>query len=232
MRTMAARHFGALKNAIRSLEQCYSENLPNTEIPPGPRLEFPYPLSYTCINTSSTRDFTYKSQMDNSKLLFAAAETPDNEMICIKFVRHYSKDVHVFCASKGFAPILKGLEELSGGWWMVVMEMIGDDYCRLSDLPPPYTHCQDVIEKVTSLHQANYVHGDVRGTNIMVKKDGTQGFKLVDFDWSGKIGQAQYPMNVYRGPRLWRPTGVEDGELIKADHDIEMLTALSRSLVF
>ena len=120
MRTMAARHFGALKNAIRSLEQCYSENLPNTEIPPGPRLEFPYPLSYTCINTSSTRDFTYKSQMDNSKLLFAAAETPDNEMICIKFVRHYSKDVHVFCASKGFAKgfalTLKGFRELPG--WM------------------------------------------------------------------------------------------------------------------
>jgi len=165
--------------------------------------------------------------MDNSKLLFAA-ETADNETICIKFVRHYSKDVHVFCASKGFAPILKGLEVLSGGWSMIVMEMIGDDYCRLLDFSPPYTHHQDIIEKVTSLHQAGYVHSDIHDANIMVKKDSAQGFKLVDFDWSGKIGQAQYPINVYRGKRLWRPTGAEDGELIKADHDIEMLTALSR----
>ena len=35
--------------------------------------------------------------------------------------------------------------------------------------------------------------------NIMVKKDGSQGFKLVDFDWSGRIDEVRYPMNVYRG---------------------------------
>ena len=39
-------------------------------------------------------------------------------------MRHYSKDVHVFCASKGFAPILNGFQKLPGGWWMVVMETI------------------------------------------------------------------------------------------------------------
>ena len=228
MRAMAARHFGALKNALGSLKQCYSEGLSSTTTPIGPRLEFPYPLSYTC--SSSTRHFTYISQMDNSKLLFAAVETASRETICIKFVRHYSKEAHAFCASRGFAPILKGFEKLPGGWWMIVMEMIGEDYCRLSDFPPPYPHYQDIIEKVTSLHQANYVHGDVRGANILVAKDGAPGFKLVDFDWSGKIGEAQYPMNVYRGLRLWRPAGVEDGELIKADHDIEMLSTLFSEL--
>jgi RIO-like serine/threonine protein kinase len=59
------------------------------------------------------------------------------------------------------------------------------------DFPPPYSHYHDIIRKLTSLHQENYVHGDIRNTNIMMKKDGNQGFKLVDFDW--------YPMNVYRG---------------------------------
>jgi tRNA A-37 threonylcarbamoyl transferase component Bud32 len=44
------------------------------------------------------------------------------------------------------------------------------------------------IKKVTFLHQAGYVHGDVHDTNIMVK-DRSQGFKLVDFDWSGRIGK-------------------------------------------
>ena len=34
-------------------------------------------------------------------------------------------------------------------------------------------------------------------------------------------------MNVYRDSRLWRPLEAEDGQLIKADHDIEMLNALS-----
>ena len=67
---------------------------------------------------------------------------------------------------------------------MAVMEMIGEDYFPLS--PPPYSHSEDITQKLTSLHQANYVHGDVRDTNIMVKKDGVRGFKLVDFDWSGR----------------------------------------------
>jgi hypothetical protein len=52
--------------------------------------------------------------MDNSKLLYAV-ETPDDERICVKFVCHYSKGVHKFCASKGFAPKLEGFEELPGG---------------------------------------------------------------------------------------------------------------------
>src|SRR5882762_2234963 len=129
MRVMAARHFGALKNALHSLQQCYIEELSNM-MPPIPNLEFPYPFSYTCINTSSTRHIRYLSHMDNSKLLFAA-EMIDDERICIKFVRHYSKDVHKFCTSNGIAPELEGFEELPGGWHMVVMEMIADDYCCL-----------------------------------------------------------------------------------------------------
>ena len=62
--------------------------------------------------------------------------------------------------------------------------------------------------------------------NIMVKKDGAEGFKLVDFDWSGRINHVRYPMNIYWGSRLWRPPGVEDGELIEAEHDIKMLHAM------
>ena len=225
MRAMAARHFGALKNTLCLLKQCYDEELSN-KTPPTPNLEFPYPLSYSCINTLSTRYFTYISHMDRSKLLFTATETGNNEKICIKFACHYSKDVHEFCASKGFAPILKGFEKLSSGWWMVVMQMIGEDYCRLSDFPPPYSHHEDITQKLVSLHQENYVHGDVRDTNIMVKKNGGMGFRLVDFDWSGRIGEVRYPMNVYRGSRLWRPLEAEDGQLIKADHDSEMLNTL------
>ena len=230
MRAMAARHFGALKNALRSLEQCYNEGLSSTTIPIAPDLEFPYPLSYSCSNNRQHAHFTYISHMDDSKLLFTAVETGGEETICIKFVRHYSKDAHAFCASRGFAPILKGFQELPGGWWMVVMEMIDEDYCRLSDFPPHYSHYEDIARKLASLHQENYVHGDVRDTNIMVKKNGALGFKLVDFDWSGRIGQVRYPMNVYRGSRLWRRLEAEDGRLIKADHDIEMLNALFSEL--
>lgn len=57
----------------------------------------------------------------------------------------------------------------------------------------------------------------------MIKKDGTRGFKLLNFDWAGKKGVARYPMNPNRGPGLWRPEAVQDGELILDHHDLLML---------
>jgi len=54
---------------------------------------------------------------------FLATETANDEWICIKFVHQYLKDVHEFCASKGFAPKLEGFEGLPGGWHMVVIVM-------------------------------------------------------------------------------------------------------------
>jgi tRNA A-37 threonylcarbamoyl transferase component Bud32 len=38
-----------------------------------------------------------------------------------------------------------------------------------------------------ALHQAGYVQGDIRDANIMVRKDGSLGFMLIDFDWAGEI---------------------------------------------
>jgi len=34
------------------------------------------------------------------------------------------------------------------------------------------------------------VHGDLRDANIICKEDSVM---LVDFDWSGKVGEASYP---------------------------------------
>ncbi|KAG1868935.1 hypothetical protein DFJ58DRAFT_653645, partial [Suillus subalutaceus] len=84
-----------------------------------------------------------------------------------------------------------------GRWYMIVMEMITDDYCCLGESPVPYPHHDALATGLRSLHQESYVHGDIRNTNVMVKKDHSPGFKLVDFDWSGIIGETRYPMNVY-----------------------------------
>ena len=65
------------------------------------------------------------------------------------------------------------------------------------------------------------MHGDVWDINIMVRKDDKPGFMLVDFDWSGIIGEARYPINVNKVD-LWRPDDVSDGLLIKPDHDMVM----------
>lgn len=236
LRVMIARHVAALRKALRSLSECYKRMFSNTtSLSPDAHLQFldsefpnamfPYPYSYTCIGTSSTCHFTYSHQMDTTKLLFSA-RTTDEKMLCIKFVRHYSKEVHQRCASGGFAPALYGFEHLPGGWYMVVMEFITDDYCCLGELSNPHPHHEALTAQLQSLHQERYVHGDIQNTNVMVKRDGSPGFKLVDFDWSGIIGEIRYPMNVYRGSRLWRPDGATDGQLILPDHDIQMLDVM------
>ncbi|KAG1734952.1 uncharacterized protein EDB91DRAFT_1056655, partial [Suillus paluster] len=35
-------------------------------------------------------------------------------------------------------------------------------------------------------HSEGYVYGDIRNAGIMIKQDGGLGFKLIDFNWSGK----------------------------------------------
>jgi len=226
MRTMAACHFGALRKALSSLRQCY-QDMTSSIMGPVSGLDFPYSCSYTCINTLSERQFVYIKQIDESRRIFFA-KTIDDETVCIKFAYQYSKDAHEFCASMGFAPALRGFEQLASGWYMVVMENIGDDWRTLYSLSAPYTHFEDIRCKLGCLHEAGYVHGDFRDTNILVKEDGSEGFKLIDFEWSGKAGSIRYPNSVNRKD-FWRPAGAEDGQLIRPEHDMEMLETLQRN---
>ena len=69
----------------------------------------------------------------------------------------------------------------------------------------PYRHGNHVAKKPTSflsiidlleqLHKKGFVHGDIRGFNTVFGEDG-EGC-LIDFDFGGKAGRAQYP-NGYR----------------------------------
>jgi serine/threonine protein kinase len=118
---------------------------------------------------------------------------------------------------------LIGLAVGNTRWNMVVMDVVNNGYCEFgSQTPALFGQMED---KLVRLHQAGYVHGDIHDVNIMVQGDGS-GFMLLDFDWAGKIGEAKYPMNVYAGPDLWHPEEACDGELIKAEHDLQMLNAL------
>src|SRR5262249_6448860 len=142
-------------------------------------------------------------------------DRPKDEL-CIKFVRRYCKEVHQICASESCAPRLRGFESLPGGWFMVVMDVVNEEYIEFFKLDKSVRTpvlLEEITAKLTHLHRAGYVHGDIRDTNIMVKRDG-KGFMLLDFDWSGRDGTVRYPMNVVRGPQLWRPDGAEDGKLI------------------
>lgn len=154
---------------------------------------------------------------------FFFGKTDAEEKICIKFVRQYSKAAHEKCASMGIAPKLRGFEDIGAGWTMVIMDALDEEYKPLDTLAlPAMDRREEIRTRLTELHQAHFVHGDIRDVNIMVRKDGKRGFMLVDFDWSGAIGEARYPMHVNK-MTLWRPDDVEDGKPIKSEHDMEML---------
>ena len=73
------------------------------------------------------------------------------------------------------------------------------------------------------LHEAGFVHVDIRNTNIMVKRSGLDGsFYPVDFDWSGRIKEVRYPIGA-NVTTVKRPHGVVGGELIIAQYDLDSL---------
>jgi hypothetical protein len=171
----------------------------------------------------------------------------DNTLICIKFVPCYCKEAHEFFAAKGFAPRLHTVERLPRGMYMVVMDDVSEEYVRLSTLiqDNPELLSEEHLESrnllssnlglcLRQFHEAGFVHGDFRDTNIMVKTGGFSDgdFLVIDYDWSGKMSQARYPLDV-NTKTVWRPEGAVSGAIVEAEHDRGMLESIwvSRSLL-
>ncbi|KIJ13799.1 hypothetical protein PAXINDRAFT_170116 [Paxillus involutus ATCC 200175] len=192
---------------------------------------FPHCTSFTSLDDSSQKRFRYEEQPLDDKLIFFGTLFEDTEVaICIKFVRCYSREAHLCCASLGFAPNLRGFEQIPGGWFMVVMDkLVG--YKSLADLSDsaeshlPESVFEAISEQLKQLHLGGFVHGDIRDTNIMLKEDNQQQFMIIDFDWAGKIDEVRYPPYV-NGRDIWRPEDAYDGELIQAGHDKAMLNRI------
>ena len=229
MRKSAARHIGALRKAHQSLQGLYEKFDQTPADFKDLQPEFPHPRYYTSLDGNNHECFRYIRTLGASNLLFVV-KTDAGEQLCVKFVRTYAWTVHQQCTAWGIFPSLRGFNAVPGGWYMVVMDLL-EGYECLYDIKYRLSHEEkkslrgELRSKLTDLHKMNLVHGDVRDVNVMVRKD-RSGWSLVDFDWSGKIGEVRYPMNVNHGLGLRRPEGALDGELILADHDIEMLDHL------
>jgi len=138
--------------------------------------------------------------------------------------------VHAFLADHGFAPRLLGVCELDDQCPAIyVMEKLDDSWVSLtawSEEAPVNSeersavrsqiHCW-ITEIVGLLEGKNFVHGDLRTTNMMIKKDGS-ALKLVDFDWAGEAGQARYPVERNGDVKEW-PIGSEAGGVISQGDD-------------
>ena len=237
MESMLVRHLGALRRAMRSLDTYYQEYSANPSLPLR-NPTHPYPTTFTSRDGSVIR-FIYHSQMKgrNRNLFFGRMDGPDGTAICIKFVTRYCEEGHELLAAKGFAPKLHAVERLPGGLYMVVMDDVSVEYVSLSDLIQDNldllleehlgarNSLSDKIRQcLRQLHQAGFVHGDIRDTNIMVKRGGfNDGFFLVvDYDSGGKIKQVRYPLTL-NTISVQRPEGATGGAIIEVEHDLKML---------
>lgn len=223
-----ARALGAARAALDSLKKYYTElNRPQL-FRPSTNLRFPSRNYYTDHNDARV-EFDYQKRLDEDRLMFRALTGEGEKKLIIKFTQKYSKEAHAHCASHGIAPELYAVEKLGGGWMMVVMEEMDED---------TYTHIHEfdateramIEEAVSILHQGNFVHGDIRDVNMMVRRNwdpacGSRNIKLLDFDWAGMEGTVRYPANVNHED-IRRPQDARDGLLITKEHDNTMVKFL------
>ncbi|KAF8415149.1 hypothetical protein L210DRAFT_3657885 [Boletus edulis BED1] len=235
-----ARHMAAFRKAVRTLNEYY-QHLSITLTTDGNSLSnqlshgalFPYRTEFESLDDGITRNIRYTVQFmeageKKGLVFFGTLQEDDTDQICIKFSRRYSKEAHLHCAESGFAPKLRGFEELPGGWYMAVMDrLLG--YDQLADLPETERLPKSVFDtfgkQLKTLHTRHLVHGDIRDTNIMVKNDDRTTLMLIDFEWAGEEDVVRYPPYV-NYTNISRPKDARDGLPIKAVHDLAMLEGI------
>ncbi|KAH6905113.1 protein kinase subdomain-containing protein PKL/ccin9 [Coprinopsis sp. MPI-PUGE-AT-0042] len=118
--------------------------------------------------------------------LFVAhtCDDPDTQIL-VKFSKMYGLPLHEYCLRHGHAPKILAFEKLPGGWYAIAMEYLTDAV----PLNNPSLK-QTVMDLVLGAHEAGLVHGDLRLLNILCRGS---DFWIIDFDWAGKEGEAEYP---------------------------------------
>ncbi|GJJ11044.1 hypothetical protein Clacol_005275 [Clathrus columnatus] len=201
------------------------------------KIQTEYPFWTAFVNSTGSRThFTYIGRVSGKLIFNVVSETNDN--LIVKFTRQYSETVHRFLANLKHAPLLLAVNDVGGGWKMVVMEYsqytrLDSSALRLND-ESRRTIKQQVQEIVKKLHAQELVHGDIRQVNILVDKKTLDNPKnilihLVDFDWAGQAGIAKYPLRI-NTRSIRRPSDVAGGTLITKSHDLAMIDFLFYSV--
>ena len=229
------RAVAALRVAVRSLRERYPK-LPTR----GPRGDFPFRDYYE--DNGNRHTFTYVGAIDEKRIFRVRLQ--DGTPLCVKFVTRYSADAHRAAHTAGFAPALRAVN-LVYDWIMIVMDDVSANYAntmhdliaakskpaRVQPVVPRETAQELVKARLSELHDAGFVHGDVRNVNVLVRNKSATSVPpgrdvlLVDFDWAGPIGEATYPRGM--NPQIARPEGAVSGEKITPDHDMWMADRLA-----
>ena len=147
--------------------------------------------------------------------------------VVIKFTATYCGDAHRKLAEMDRAPRLWFCDSVeSVGMYVVVMAY--EDGARTCEQPMERKHVEQLRTAIKTLHEEDYVHGDIRWPNALIT---TSGLKLIDFDWCGKDGVARYPVDIFveDSEYGWHEGVYREGLIVK-DHDehiFEVLTGVA-----
>ena len=181
---------------------------------------FPYITTFTNCGTGSKVQFKYERHADpipgGSKAVFIA-NTSDDRRVFVKFTQEYNDTGHSLLAAKGLAPPLLCCDRSTfSDLVMVVMGYVdGRQLLHEYPLATPAEVLEKVSEALKILHANDLVFGDLRLPNILVTGQGD--VQLVDFDWRGKVGEAEYPASINLVDIKW-PMGMVPGGLLRLEH--------------
>ncbi|KAF9024255.1 hypothetical protein BDZ89DRAFT_989333 [Hymenopellis radicata] len=198
--------------------------------PPAP--EFPsidQCQSYPPGNQHMSFKLVDRFESLDDRLLFTAQT--GSTTVLVKFTRSYSPALHTLCHDLGHAPQLLGYQELSGGWFVVVMEFLeGWMHLYLLQLSDSqrFAAWEQIRTLADTFHKAGFVHGDLRTANILAPPgwDSTPTLpklRVVDYDWGGVCGTARYPTPQLTSELLTRPRHTLDDLIITEEDDFQVL---------
>ncbi|CAG8675268.1 5789_t:CDS:2, partial [Racocetra fulgida] len=229
MMVSIAKTFRALKISLRLLDQYYAnvdeliQDEPQTVHPMHP--SFPEVI----IDNKS-----YMVQIDSqvsTNLLWEVTllnEQGPHLTAYVKAVKkdRYSLDTHKLLAEVGYAPEVYTTSIIPGNWILVYMEYLNNHSILNNIISNLDDQKRNSLRKkikgiVEYLHNLGYIHRDLREGNILVYQlEGNEfDVKLIDFEWSGKVGSACYSPFMNRKTIQW-PDGAEDWKLVTKNHDL------------
>jgi predicted Ser/Thr protein kinase len=154
-------------------------------LPPSSQALFPYPRRAKFAGAEAEFEYTEcLGGSDARKMVFLAKRSDNGDTIIVKFTDSYSEEVHRALATQGLAPTLHDFQNISG-LYMVVMDFVNGACMWDNDKHQSKSALRAELERVLRvLEHNNYVHGDLRAPNILVKDNDTK-ISIVDFDWAG-----------------------------------------------
>ena len=210
-------------------------------------LRLPYPLRDAAV-------FRDVKLLQPGRLLYTATHVPTQRHVCVKFSASDIADgvaVQRAWAADNLAPEVIGsaLQQLPGGFFMVIMECLSTDqeWQSLFELPVAEREAalqcaQQALARAHALpvsfgtgSQCVAVHGDCRSANVMVRlRDGRGGsrydVRFIDFDWAGAAGVQRYPLYMSAREVVPWAAGAKPGGVMQQAHDIELLPTETRAL--